>query len=535
MPKNPSHTRSRTAAVALTVALAATVVACGQKNETGAVSASAGTSAIPPPPPPAAAPPPPTAAAVAWPPDALDELMAPVALYPDIVLGQLLTAATNAQEVLDGGNWLLENQSLDGDALTLAAASAGFGPSMQALVHFPVVVDMMCQEIDWTTQVGDAVSADQQGVLDSVQRLRLQAFESGNLQSTPQMAVEKTTQEGQDVVLLEPAQPEVVYVPQYDPVQTYAAPAAAPTPIEPLATATPDATATEKSGISTTTAVIGGLLAFGGGILVANLFDDDDDYYYPNYGRGGMYYGPSPYYPGRYNYAPGYPGYRPSPYYRPPPNYRWNYNRPGGGNTVNVVNVGNNNSGGNYFNRFENNQNRVPGYQPRPPTARPTPLAAQSKQQAEVRRQGLASAKRDTLDPATAQAARSKAAQVKPTGTYAGAKPAARPAGKPANLNQQVPKNKVAQAKPGTRPTAKPAQVKPAARPAAKPTQAKIDRGYPKASGKRPDTSAGALNKGGTAISGAGNAKDRAASQRGRASTGGKTPAQSKKARKQQK
>ena len=202
---------------------------------------------------------------------------------------------------------------------------------------------------------------------------------------------------------------------------------------------------------------------------------------------------------------------------------------------LHIVNVGNNNSGGNYFNRFENNQNRVPGYQPKPPTSRPTPLAAQSKQQAEVRRKGLASAKRDTLDPATAQAARSKAAQVKPTGTYAGAKPAARPAGKPANLNQQVPKNKVAQAKPGTRPTAKPAQVKPAARPAAKPTQAKIDRGYPKASGKRPDTSAGALNKGGTAISGAGNAKDRAASQRGRASTGGKTPAQSKKARKQQK
>ena len=72
----------------------------------------------------------------AWTPAALDELLAPIALYPDAILAQVLAASTNAQEVLDAGNWLLENQSLKDDALTKAAADAGFSPSVQALVHF---------------------------------------------------------------------------------------------------------------------------------------------------------------------------------------------------------------------------------------------------------------------------------------------------------------------------------------------------------------------------------------------------------------
>jgi hypothetical protein len=105
---------------------------------------------------------------------------------------------------------------------------------MQALVHFPVVVDMMCQELDWTTQ------------------------------------------DGQEVLLLEPAQPEIVYVPQYDPLHTHTAPAPVATAAEPVATTATEPVASEKSGgISTTTAVVGGLLAFGGGILVANLFDNE--------------------------------------------------------------------------------------------------------------------------------------------------------------------------------------------------------------------------------------------------------------------
>ena len=152
-----------------------------------------------------------------WAPDALEELLAPIALYPDVLLTQILAASVNAQEVLDGGNWLLQNQNLQGDALDAAAEKAGFGPAMRALVQFPTVVDMMCQQIDWTRQVGSAFTSDQKGVLDAVQRLRTQAAEVGNLKSTPEQKVETKTENDKVIVEVKPADPKVVYVPQYDP------------------------------------------------------------------------------------------------------------------------------------------------------------------------------------------------------------------------------------------------------------------------------------------------------------------------------
>ena len=108
-------------------------------------------------------------------PATLDHLLAPIALYPDPLLMQVLAASVNGQEVLDGGNWLLENKSLEGTALDAAAKKAGFGAAMTALFHFPDVVDLMCTQLDWTQQLGAAFSADQAGVLASVQRLRAQA------------------------------------------------------------------------------------------------------------------------------------------------------------------------------------------------------------------------------------------------------------------------------------------------------------------------------------------------------------------------
>ena len=124
--------------------------------------------------------PPPSAMA----PAALDELLAPIALYPDALLAQVLAAAAYPQEVMDGGNWLLQNTSLQGQSLQDAAKQAGFGPPMQALVMFPSVVDMMCQNFDWTKQLGSAFNADQAAVMASVQRLRAQAASVGNLKST---------------------------------------------------------------------------------------------------------------------------------------------------------------------------------------------------------------------------------------------------------------------------------------------------------------------------------------------------------------
>jgi hypothetical protein len=280
----------------------------------------------------------------------VDDLVAPIALYPDQLLAQVLTLTTNSQEVLDVGNWLLQNQNLQGDALTNAAKQAGFSPSAQYLVLFPQVVDNMCQEIDWTRQLGEAFQADQKGVMDAVQRKRVQAQQMGNLSSSPQMAVQtKQTDNGQQYVEIKPADPKVVYVPQYNPVTIYNNPA----PAVPAQTTVVQ----QQSGVSTGTAVAIGLLSFGIGMAVGSAIHQDNYYPYPAWGYGGgVYYGGRPYYPPPYR--PVYPGYRPAYGYHPPGNYQWNqYNR-----NVNV-NVNNN-----YYGRFNKTNvstlpaNTRPGY-----------------------------------------------------------------------------------------------------------------------------------------------------------------------------
>jgi hypothetical protein len=324
--------------LALCLALAALTVAagCGSREPPAPATPVAGTGE---------APVPVTAAEVTgtWTPEALEELLAPIALYPDPVLSQMLIASTNPQEVLDAGNWLLQNTELKGSALDDAAAAVGFTPPVRALVQFPQTVDMMCMELGWTTELGEAFVADQAGVLDAIQRLRRQAMDVGNLQSSEQMQVETVEQEGEEVVVLKPAESQVVYVPQYDPVAAYApAPAAAP-----ATTTTTTTTTTEDKGHSTGTLVATGLLAFGAGILVADLFDDDDDwdddYYYPNYGYGGM-----PYYP-PYPYRPAYGGgYYPSHGYNRPPNYNSGWQN--SGNILINVDGG---AGGGYWDRYD--------------------------------------------------------------------------------------------------------------------------------------------------------------------------------------
>jgi Protein of unknown function (DUF3300) len=269
-------------------------------------------------------------------PMSVDDLVAPIALYPDQLLAQILTASTNAQEVLDGGNWLLQNQNLKGDALTDAAKQAGFSPPMQYLMSFPQVVDNMCQQIDWTRQLGQDFQADQKGVMEAVQRKRAQAQQTGNLKSSPQMTVEtKKAENGQPYVEIQPANPQVIYVPQYNPVTIYTTPAPTTTVVTQAAPA--------STGVSTGTAVAIGLLSFGVGMAVGAAINRNNYYPYPSWGYGGVYYGGRPYYPPPYR--PVYPGYRPAYGYHPPPNYHWNqYNR-----NVNV-NVNNN-----YYNKFNNN------------------------------------------------------------------------------------------------------------------------------------------------------------------------------------
>lgn len=281
-------------------------------------------------------------------PEYLDELLAPIALYPDVLLIQILTAATNPQEVLDAGNWLLQNTSLSNDQRIQAAKQLGFGPSTQALVQFPQVVDMMCQEMDWTKQVGEAFRTDQKAVLASAQRLRAKAMQAGSLQSTPQQTVKKESQAGKEVVVVQPANPQIVYVPQYDPQRVYTAP--------PQQTAVPaqqvQSSEEKSSGVSTGTAVMTSLLSFGVGVALGSALHHDD-YYYPNWGYGAAFYGPRPYVPAAYAYRPVYgPIFRPAYGYAAPARYPYAYNRQYGYGRNNVV-VSQNN----YYNRFHNNQN----------------------------------------------------------------------------------------------------------------------------------------------------------------------------------
>ncbi len=290
----------------------------------------------------------PPASAEAMTPAALDELLAPVALYPDALLAQVLAAAASPQEVMDGGNWLLQNTSLQGQALQDAAKQAGFGPPMQALVMFPTVVDMMCQNFDWTKQLGSAFNADQAAVMASVQRLRAQAASVGNLKSTPQQKVETKTVDNQQVIVIQPADPKIIYVPTYNPQVVYVNTAPPPAPV--------------VAGPTTGDVIAAGLIGFTAGVMVGSMFNNNHYYPYPNWGYGGVWYGGAPYNRNVYVYAPNYnrgypPGYRPGYGYRPPVNYPNRWNR---ASTLPAYNSSN------YYNRFNGNQNLRPGNTPPP-------------------------------------------------------------------------------------------------------------------------------------------------------------------------
>src|ERR1700733_7825069 len=155
-------------------------------------------------------------------PQQLDQLLAPVALYPDALLAQITTASTNPQEILDFDNWLGQNQNLTVTQLTAAAQQQGFDPAFVALAGFPQVVEMMAENIDDYAAIGAAVTADQGEVSAAVQRLRAQAYASGALRSTPQQQVEVQQAGGGPIYVIQPANPQVVYLPQYDPTVVYA-------------------------------------------------------------------------------------------------------------------------------------------------------------------------------------------------------------------------------------------------------------------------------------------------------------------------
>ncbi len=156
--------------------------------------------------------------------DQLDALVAPIALYPDPLLSQTLVASTYPLEIIQLQQWLAKNKTLKDKALTDAALKQPWDPSIQAMVVLPDVVKRLAEDIQWTTDLGNAFLAQQGDVMDAVQRMRQKAQGTGALVSNEQQKVETKVVENKTVVIVEQANPEVIYVPSYSPVVVYGPP-----------------------------------------------------------------------------------------------------------------------------------------------------------------------------------------------------------------------------------------------------------------------------------------------------------------------
>jgi hypothetical protein len=156
-------------------------------------------------------------------PEQLEALVAPIALYPDALLANMLAAATYPLEVVEADRWVKGNKSLKGGALKAEVDKKGWDDSVKALTATPSVLDMMSDKLDWTKSLGDAVLAQQPDVMDAVQRLRTKAYDNKKLATTKQQKVSVQTQESKQVIVIEQVDPEMVYVPYYDPAAVYGA------------------------------------------------------------------------------------------------------------------------------------------------------------------------------------------------------------------------------------------------------------------------------------------------------------------------
>jgi len=153
-------------------------------------------------------------------PEQIQQLVAPIALYPDSLVAQILAASTFPEQVVEADRWVQAHPDLKGDALAQAINQQPWDPSVKALAAFPSILGNMDKNLSWTSSLGDAYYNQQQDVMDAVQVMRHRAEQAGNLKSTPQQTV---TSQGSTVVI-QPANPEVVYVPAYDPWLAYGGP-----------------------------------------------------------------------------------------------------------------------------------------------------------------------------------------------------------------------------------------------------------------------------------------------------------------------
>ncbi|HEY7172420.1 MAG TPA: DUF3300 domain-containing protein, partial [Vicinamibacterales bacterium] len=247
-------------AVALVVVLAVAAVMLRKgANAAGGAPQAAGTTS--------------TSAARQTPSD-IDGLLAPIALYPDALLAQMLVSAQDPQNVVKLNDFLKKNSALKGTELQDAAVVEGFEPNFVALALFPQVVSTMASKLDWTTLVGQMFAADKAAVFASIQKLRAQAQNAGNLKTNAQQQVEvQKTSSGDQVIVIEPANPQIVYVPQYNPTVVYTQPATTTVVVE------------QNSGADAAAAA---MIGFTAGIVIGSAVNNN--YYYGPYGwHGGAY------------------------------------------------------------------------------------------------------------------------------------------------------------------------------------------------------------------------------------------------------
>ncbi len=209
----------------------------------------------------------------------LQSLVAPIALYPDALVAQILSAATFPDQVAVADNWLQQNKSLTGTALGQAVNGQSWDPSVKALTQFPSVVHNLAQNLAWTSQLGEAYHNQASDVMAAVQTLRAQAKAAGNLKSGSQITV---VQQSPQTIVIQPTNPQVVYVPEYNPTVVYGTPYTTP-------------------GYSTGDLVATGLLSFGAGMAVGAMMSGGCcgwgySSWNCNWHGGGVYYGNHPYY-----------------------------------------------------------------------------------------------------------------------------------------------------------------------------------------------------------------------------------------------
>ncbi len=218
----------------------------------------------------------------------LQQLVAPIALYPDALVAQVLGAATFPDQVAFAADWLKQNSSLKGKPLMEAVEGQQWDPSVKAITQFPSVLDNMAKNLTWTSSLGEAYHTQAAEVMQAVQFLRGKAQAAGNLKSSEQI---KVVQESPQIIVIQPANPEIVYVPTYNPAVIYGTPYVVP-------------------GYTTSAAVATGVIAFGTGIAIGALMASSNPWNYSYWNcnwhsstvvyRSSAYYGNSAWHGGAY-------------------------------------------------------------------------------------------------------------------------------------------------------------------------------------------------------------------------------------------